>query len=251
MKRIFYALIILTLISGGIWLVRPDGNRPVGNKADSANTKRLIERVNEAIEDGDLQAAKKALSQLTKATPGSTAVKRLTGQIDRAEAAADHASSDDITGDNTTTGDASATPAKKSEPGQTGATPLSVLPAAIDGYKVSNAWLKPPTMAGGTYQPEAATVTQEVERVFSTVVKSKTTKEAKARLAAEISKFPDNQAPVRVNGKPAYSGTYGGVMTVAWVKGKWFFSVQAVPGPEPSVASLRNIAVDVAEKLGV
>ncbi|MDP1808884.1 MAG: hypothetical protein Q8L35_05035, partial [Actinomycetota bacterium] len=225
-------------IAGGAWLVRPDGDKPAGKKTGSANAERLVERVNEAVDAGDLPAAKSALSQLTKVDPGSAAAKRLADQIKRAEAAPGQASSGDTTGG-------------ESKLDQPGATPLSVLPAAIDGYKVSNAWLREPTMAGGTYQPKTATMAQKVDRIFSTVVRSKTAKGAAASLAAEKSKFPDDKTPVKVNGNRAYSGTYGGMMTVAWVKGKWFFSIQVIPGGKPSVTFLRGVAVDVAKKLGV
>ncbi|MDP1809442.1 MAG: hypothetical protein Q8L35_07905, partial [Actinomycetota bacterium] len=60
MKKVLYALIIITLIAGGAWLVRPDGDKPAGKKTGSANAERLVERVNEAVDAGDLPAAKSA-----------------------------------------------------------------------------------------------------------------------------------------------------------------------------------------------
>lgn len=250
MKKYLYALIILTLIAGGVWLVGPGGEKPADKKTSPA-AERLVERINEALDAGDLSAAKSALSQLNKVDPGSAAAKRLADQIKRAEAAADQTSSGDTTDDTGTTDGKNKAPTKRGKLDQPGATPLSVLPAAVSGYSVSNAWLSEPTIAGGTYLPKTASVAQKVDRVFSTVVRSKTAKGAAASLAAEKGKFPDDKASVMIDGNRAYSGAYGGVVTVAWVKGKWFFSIQVIPGEDPSVSFLRDVAIDVAKKLGV
>ncbi len=145
------------------------------------------------------------------------------------------------------------------------ATPASILPPVMPGYKITqNGWLRKPRVAGATYVPRSPSIAREIHRVLLTVGKHETTAGVAAQLAFERELFSVDQKAARVNRHSAQFALYDEprpdvfpiLTSLNWTRGNWFFSVQIAPlinrqnETQPSTDFKRGIAIDVAKKLG-
>lgn len=145
------------------------------------------------------------------------------------------------------------------------ATPESILPPELPGYKITqNGWLKKPFQAGATYVPRSPAVAKTIDRVFLTVGKFPDMAGTDKLLTIEKQLFPVSPRSLNVNDHAADFSLYAEpnpelfplLSSLYWKRGKWFFSLQVVPlidgrtNTQASTEFKRGIALDVARKLG-
>lgn len=243
-KKVLYAIAIVLLIAVGVWTFRPVNDTTQRVKKSSSSKpesliNKTIKKANDAIAKGDIKEAEEALAELKKTDPDNPAVDKLAAQV---------ASADSSETDTTSTSDNTKSAKPEGKLDADDATPLSILPAKLDGYSVSNGWLKKPTLAGATYEPKDGN--KAVDRIFLTVSET-TVKKASSKLDKEKKKYSLNSKDIKLEGATTYSGIYGGIYSVTWKDGRWWFSMQVLPGTEPTDDALKSTAQDIINKLGV
>ncbi len=152
-------------------------------------------------------------------------------------------------------------PADLSDPA---ATPLSILPPVMSGYKITqNGWLDEPTTAGATYVPRSPAISQEIDRVFLTVsrnsgggVERQAEREGELFSMASTEDTINNHPATFALYEEAHPDLYPTLASLYWTRGDWFFSLQVVPsfhrdtGTQPSADFKHGIAKRIAEELG-
>ncbi len=231
----------------------------------------LLKQGVELLESGDLKGAKVALEAAVAADPTNTEAKIKEDEVDNE---IDESGGDPDVGGGENPDSDPEDPDDDSDPVSDpddniipkiipdDATPLSLLPQSIDGYRVlDRKWINKPYEAGSTLIPKSAEMRADIDQILLTIRKHDDGDGAAANLDNEEGIFPMEGEDISINKHPAYTGLYNfsgsssamqlrQITTLAWTRDNWFFSVQVLPKGTPDAFYKKGVARDAVLKLG-